>query len=127
MIKRYLVTTAIFLVIDIAWLGFVAPKLYKQHIGHLMAEKASFVPAAIFYLIYIAALLFFVINPAIDKGSVWQAIWTGAFLGLAMYGTYDLTNMATLKNWPLTITAIDLAWGTFITAATSGIVTRIFR
>ena len=66
------------------------------------------------------------IDPALVKGSAWQAVWTGAFLGLVMYATYDLTNLATLKDWPLKITAIDLAWGTFITAATSGIVTRIF-
>ena len=123
---RYLVTTGIFLLIDAAWLGLIAPKLYKANIGHLMAEKPNFLAAGVFYLLYIAALLFFVIDPALVKASVWQAVWTGAFLGLAMYATYDLTKLATLKEWPLKITAIDLAWGTFITAATSGIVTRIF-
>ncbi len=123
---RYLVTTGIFLLIDIVWLGFVAPKLYKANIGHLMAEKPNLLAAGVFYLLYIAALLFFVIDPALAKGSVWQAVWTGAFLGLAMYATYDLTNLATLKDWPLKITVIDLIWGTFITAATSGIATRIF-
>ena len=126
MLKRYLVAAGVFLVIDIVWLTVISPKLYKAQIGHLMAEKASLPAAGVFYLIFIAALLFFVINPAIDKGSVWQAVWTGAFLGLAMYATYDLTNLATLKDWPITITMIDLVWGTSITAATSGIVTRIF-
>lgn len=126
MIKRYLVTAAVFLLIDIVWLVFISPKIYKAGIGHLMADKTNFIAAGAFYLIFIAALLFFVINPAIDKASVWQAVWTGAFLGLAMYATYDLTNLATLKGWPLHITLIDLAWGSFITAATSGIVTRIF-
>lgn len=126
MLKRFLVAALVFLAIDIVWLTVISPKLYKAQIGHLMAEKASLPAAGIFYIIFIAALLHFVINPAIDKGSVWQAIWSGAFLGLAMYATYDLTNLATLKEWPLKITAIDLAWGTFITAATSGIVTRIF-
>ena len=126
LVLRYLVTTGIFLLIDAIWLGLVAPKLYKANIGHLMAEKPNFIAAGVFYLLYIAALLFFVIDPALIKASVWQAVWTGAFLGLAMYATYDLTNLATLRNWPLKITAIDLAWGTFITAATSGIVTRIF-
>ena len=126
LVLRYLVTTGIFLLIDIVWLGFVAPKLYKANIGHLMAEKPNLIAAGVFYLLFIAALLFFVIDPALVKGSVWQAVWTGAFLGLAMYATYDLTNLATLKAWPLKITVIDLAWGTFITAATSGIATRIF-
>lgn len=123
---RYLVTTGVFLLIDVAWLALIAPKLYKANIGHLMADKPNLPAAGVFYLLYIAALLFFVIDPALVKGSAWQAVWTGAFLGLVMYATYDLTNLATLKDWPLKITAIDLAWGTFITAATSGIVTRIF-
>jgi uncharacterized membrane protein len=127
MIKRYLAAALVFLVIDIVWLAVISPKLYRAQIGHLMAERVNFTAAGLFYLIFVGALLFFVINPAIDRGSVWQAVWTGAFLGLAMYATYDLTNMATLKSWPPLITAIDLAWGTFITAATSGIVTRIFR
>ncbi len=126
MIKRYLVTAGVFLLIDIVWLAFISPKLYKAQIGHLMSGKVNYLAAGLFYLIFVGALLFFVIDPAIAKGSVWQGVWTGAFLGLAMYATYDLTNQATLKEWPPLITAIDLAWGTFITAATSGIVTRIF-
>lgn len=125
MIKRYLITAAIFLVIDIVWLAVISPKLYKANIGHLLAEKPDLVAAGVFYLLFVGALLFFVIDPAIAKGSVWQAVWTGAFLGLVMYATYDLTNLATLKEWPLKITVIDLVWGTFITAATSGIATRI--
>ncbi len=126
LLVRYLVTTGVFLLIDVAWLALIAPKLYKANIGHLMADKPNLPAAGAFYLLYIAALLFFVIDPALVRGSAWQAVWTGAFLGLVMYATYDLTNLATLKDWPLKITAIDLAWGTFITAATSGIVTRIF-
>ena len=126
MIKRFAVAMAVFLVIDIVWLALISPKLYKAHLGHLLAEKPVLPAAAVFYVIYIAALLFFVINPAIDKRSVWKAVYTGAFLGLAMYATYDLTNQATMKDWPVTITLIDLAWGTFITAATSGITTRLF-
>mgnify|MGYP000918040209 CR=1 FL=1 len=118
LLVRYLVTTGVFLLIDVAWLALIAPKLYKANIGHLMADKPNLPAAGVFYLLYIAALLFFVIDPALVKG--------GAFLGLVMYATYDLTNLATLKDWPLKITAIDLAWGTFITAATCGIVTRIF-
>lgn len=126
MIKRYLVTAAVFLAIDLLWLGLVAPKLYKQHLGHLMAEKTNFLAAGVFYLLYVAALLVFVINLAIASGSVWQALLKGAFLGLVMYATYDLTNLATLMDWPLNITLIDLLWGSFVTAATSGIATRIF-
>lgn len=126
MIKRFLVTALVFLLIDIVWLAFISPKLYKANIGHLMSDKVNFIAAGVFYLLYVGALLYFVIDPAIADGSVWQGIWRGAFLGLVMYATYDLTNLATLKDWPLKITIIDLIWGTFITSATSGIVTRIF-
>ena len=126
MIKRFLVTALVFLLIDIVWLAFISPKLYKANIGHLMSDKVNFIAAGVFYLLYVGALLYFVIDPAIASGSVWLGIWRGAFLGLVMYATYDLTNLATLKDWPLKITIIDLIWGTFITSATSGIVTRIF-
>lgn len=126
MIKRFLVTALVFLLIDIVWLAFISPKLYKANIGHLMRDKVNFIAAGVFYLLYVGALLYFVIDPAIAGGSVWQGIWRGAFLGLVMYATYDLTNLATLKDWPLKVTVIDLIWGTFITSATSGIVTRIF-
>ena len=126
MIKRFLVTALVFLLIDIVWLAFISPKLYKANIGHLMSDKVNFIAAGVFYLLYVGALLYFVIDPAIASASVWQGIWRGAFLGLVMYATYDLTNLATLKDWPLKITVIDLIWGTFITSATSGIVTRIF-
>ena len=98
LLVRYLVTTGVFLLIDIAWLALIAPKLYKANIGHLMADKPNLPAAGVFYLLYIAALLFFVIDPALVKGSAWQAVWTGAFLGLVMYATYDLTNLATLKD-----------------------------
>lgn len=126
MIKRYLVTALIFLALDALWLGLVAPRLYRQHLGHLLAETTNVLAAAVFYLLYVAALLVFVVNPALREGSVWQAVYMGAFLGLVMYATYDLTNLATLKGWPLNITLIDLLWGSFVTAATSGITVRIF-
>lgn len=125
MIKKFLITAAVFLAIDIVWLAFISPKLYKNNIGHLMADKVNFAAAGVFYLLYVAALLYFVINPALANGSVWQAVGTGAFLGLVMYATYDLTNMATLKDWPALITVVDLAWGAFVTAATSGIATKL--
>lgn len=126
MIKRFLAAAAVFLAIDLVWLTVVSPKLYQSQIGHLMADTASLPAAGVFYVIYIAALLFFVVNPAIERRSVWQAVWTGAFMGLAMYATYDLTNQATLRDWPVMITMIDLVWGTALTAATSGITTRLF-
>ena len=86
-----------------------------------MAPKVNWTAALIFYALFIAGLVFFVINPALAKDSLMYAILAGGFFGLITYGTYDLTNLATLKDWPLNITIIDLIWGTVLNAITSGI------
>lgn len=125
MIKRFLIILAVFLLIDAAWLGLVAPSFYKEHIGHLMAAKVNFLPAIIFYFIYVLALLVFIVNPALAEGNLLKGILLGAFLGFSMYSTYDLTNMATLKDWPTIVTVVDLIWGTFVTAVSSGISIKI--
>jgi len=127
MIKRYIVILLVFLVIDAAWLGLVAPKLYKSQIGHLMAEKTNLYAALIFYFIYALALLVFIVNPSVDKQSVMHALIYGAFLGFVMYATYDLTNLATLKDWPISITVIDLVWGTFVKGLTSAAASKIIQ
>ena len=120
-LKLYLVTVVVFFLVDIIWLGFISKNLYKNYLGHLMAPKVNWGAALVFYLMFIAGLIFFVIDPAIAKENIMYAILAGGFFGLITYGTYDLTNLATLKDWPLNITIIDLVWGTFLNAATSGI------
>lgn len=124
-IRHYLIAAAVFTAIDMVWLLVIAKNLYKSKIGHLMAEKANVAAAVVFYLMFIAAMVFFVISPAVEKQSWLYALGAGAFFGLVTYATYDLTNLATLKDWPLSMTIIDLAWGTFITAITSLITTLI--
>ncbi len=119
-LKLYLLTLVIFFLVDIVWLGVISKKLYKEYLGHLMGP-VNWPAALIFYALFIAGLVFFVITPAIEKESLVYAITVGAFFGLITYGTYDLTNLATLKDWPVTITIIDLIWGTFLNAATAGI------
>jgi len=126
-IKQYLVAAAVFTVIDMVWLLLIAKNLYKSKIGHLMADKANILAAVIFYLLFVAAMVFFVISPAVAKQSLVYAIGAGAFFGLVAYATYDLTNLATLRDWPVSITLIDLAWGTFISSATCFITTLISR
>lgn len=111
-IKTYLVTFAVFFAIDIVWLGVVAKDLYRKELGFIMAEKANWIAAVIFYAIFIVGLVFFVINPALLKESWKYALGVGLFFGFITYATYDLTNLATLKDWPLKITIIDLIWGT---------------
>ncbi|MFB0958062.1 MAG: DUF2177 family protein [Clostridiaceae bacterium] len=130
-IKIYLITVVVFFVVDIFWLGVISKNLYKNYLGHLMAPQVNWTAAIIFYLLFIAGLVFFVIDPALAKSSFWYAVAAGGFFGLITYSTYDLTNLATIKDWPLNITIIDLMWGTFLNAATSGItywiVTRFLK
>lgn len=124
-IKEYVIALIIFLIIDGIWLVFISKDLYKQALGPLMAGQVNFIAAIIFYLIFIAGIVFFVIHPAVVSGNVLEALLKGAFLGLLCYATYDLTNLAALKDWPLHITIIDLLWGTFITSITSFITTYL--
>jgi len=118
-IKTFLVAFAVFLGIDMLWLTIIASKFYKSQIGHLMADKAKLLPAAIFYILFIAAMVYFVIVPALEHQNLTRLIISAAIFGLVTYATYDLTNMATLKDWPLLVTVVDIAWGTFISLAVS--------
>ncbi|MDN6194057.1 MAG: DUF2177 family protein, partial [Alkalibacterium sp.] len=85
---------------------------YKEQIGFLMRETTNWVAALVFYFIFILGLVFFVINPALDSGSIMEALLKGLFFGFIAYATYDLTNLATLENWPIKVTLVDLVWGT---------------
>lgn len=118
-IKLYLIALPVFLAIDAVWLVLIAKNFYAKHIGYLMAKKPNLFAALIFYLIFIAGLTFFVITPALDKKTWTYALLAGIFFGLVTYATYDLTNLATIKNWPLIITIIDLIWGMSVSAAVS--------
>lgn len=111
-IKMYIIAFIIFLAIDALWLGLVAPRFYKAQIGHLMAERPNFIAALIFYLLFIIGVVYFVVNPAIEAQSITKVLVAGALFGFMTYATYDLTNLATLKDWPITVTIVDLIWGT---------------
>ncbi|WP_137665943.1 DUF2177 family protein [Enterococcus hulanensis] len=119
-LKLFGTATVSFLVLDLLWLLLFARRMYQNNLGHLLGQT-KFMPAAIFYMIYLIGILFFVVHPSLEKGSLFYAIAAGGFLGLLSYGTYDLTNLATIKNWPAIITIIDLIWGTVVTASVSGI------
>lgn len=118
-IKIYLIALPVFLVIDMIWLGLVAKGFYAKQIGFLMKTNINWTAAIIFYLIFIVGLVLFVITPAITNNSWQQALLLGALFGLITYATYDLTNLATLKNWPLLVTVVDLLWGTILAASVS--------
>jgi uncharacterized membrane protein len=112
--KIYGTTFLVFLILDSVWLGLISPRLYQEQIGHLLAPEVNWMAAAIFYILFIAGLVYFAVKPAIEQDSWKAAVKNGAFFGLVCYATYDLTNQATMRDWPLMITAIDLMWGTFI-------------
>ena len=120
-LKLFLVALPVFFIIDMIWLGFVARNFYKSQLGDLMINQVNWVAAIIFYLIFIAGLVVFVIEPAVAKSSWQKALILGGFFGFVTYATYDLTNLATLKNWPLVMTIVDLGWGTVLGAAVSSI------
>ena len=117
--KLYAIALPVFLAIDIVWLTLVAKNFYAKQIGFLMAKNPNLFAALIFYLIFMAGLIVFVITPALDKKMWTQVLLTGAFFGLVTYATYDLTNLATIKDWPLIITIVDLIWGMVLSASVS--------
>ena len=121
MIKQFLVALGSFLLIDGIWLTVVAKNFYAKNLGYLMSKTPNLAAAGIFYLIYIITLVVLVISPALQKGSLLTAVLTGALFGLCAYATYDLTNLATIKDWPLLVTVVDLIWGAFVSGAVSGI------
>ena len=112
----YLLTVPIFFLIDMVWLGLVASKFYQTHLGFLLGP-VNWTAAIIFYLIYIVGIVVFAIVPGIQAESVLKALVLGALFGFIAYATYDLTNLATIKDWPLIVTIVDLAWGAVLTGA----------
>lgn len=125
-IGHFLVATLIFVAIDAVWLSTMSKRFYRKNLGKLLSEKPNFIAAAVFYTIYIVGIIIFVLDPALTKDSVGFVASRGALLGLTMYATYDLTNQATLKNWPTIISVVDMVWGTVITGTVATITFLIF-
>lgn len=117
----YLITFTVFIVIDLIWLGVIGQGIYQKYLGHLLKKDVNWIAAIVFYLLFILGLLVFVVGPAYQNADILEAFLMGGLLGLIMYATYDLTNLATLKDWPLPITIIDLIWGTFLGSLTAGV------
>lgn len=114
-------TFIMFVAIDAIWLRGMADILYRPALGDMLAPEFRAAPAILFYLIFVAALTFFAVLPALEPGKgLGTALLYGAIFGFAAYATYDLTNQATLKNWSTMLTVVDLAWGTFLSAVAAG-------
>ena len=119
LILSYLLTFAVFFIVDMAWLGFVAKDIYKKYLGNFLSDNVNWIAAFVFYLLFVAGVFIFAILPAIEKDSLRSAIIMGALFGFFTYATYDLTNLATLKDWPITIVFIDIIWGMVLTGIVS--------
>lgn len=110
-------TAAVLAVLDAVWLTFAGRLLYRPAVGSLMMESGfRLAPAIVFYVLYVLGVVIFAVSPALKSGQWTTAVLMGGLFGFFCYATYDLTNMATLKVWPLKVTLIDLAWGVFLTA-----------
>ncbi|MCX6553127.1 MAG: DUF2177 family protein [Acidobacteria bacterium] len=112
----YAITLPVFFAIDLVWLSLVAKNFYRQHIGHLLAPQVDWAAAVLFYLLFIGGLVFFAVRPALEAGSATRGLAYGALFGLLTYATYDLTNQATMRDWPVIVTVVDLAWGSVLSA-----------
>lgn len=118
-IYLYVLTFIVFLAIDFVWLSWIAKNLYSEKIGHLLAENPNLIAAGVFYLLFVGAALVFAVIPGYEAQSITKTIFLGALFGMITYATYDLTNLATLKEWPLSVTIIDIIWGTSLSTATA--------
>ncbi len=118
-LKLYGIAVPTFFVIDMLWLGLIARGLYRDKLGYLLAESVNWPAAIIFYLLFLVGLVVFVVYPAYTDSSLSKAVLLGGLFGLITYATYDLTNLATIRDWPLSITVIDLAWGAVLAASVS--------
>jgi uncharacterized membrane protein len=130
-VKKYLIaylsTGVVFLALDFLWLGYIARDFMFQRVSQVLAPQPNLTVAALFYLVYIIGILIFAVEPAFKSGAWTTALMFGALFGFFVYATYDLTNLALLKQWPVSVAALDIAWGTFVNAvsATAGfLITR---
>ena len=117
LVYLYLLTLPVFFGIDMLWIGVLAKGFYRNNLGHLLRPDINWTAALIFYLLYIVGILIFATLPALEKQSLHQAVVLGALFGLFAYATYDLSNLATLKDWPVKIVFVDILWGMVLTAS----------
>jgi uncharacterized membrane protein len=120
-VTGYVAALLTFLLVDMAWLGMMAPRFYRPTLGDIAISGVNLPPAILFYALYPVGLIIFATIPALKSGSISTAVVSGALFGFFTYATYDLTNHATLRNWTLQLTLIDVAWGTILAAITSAV------
>ncbi len=110
-LKVYGVALSVFLVVDLVWIGFIARTFYQDQLGFILASSPNWIAAIIFYLMFVAGLLFFVVLPGLKNKGLKESFFRAAVLGALTYGTYDLTNLALIESWPVLVTVVDIIWG----------------
>ena len=129
LIISFIFVSTIFLIIDVLWLSVTVKSLYRPALGSLLKDKPVMWAAVLFYIIYMIGLALIILKPALANDSILQALWTGVVFGVVAYGTYNLTNMATVKNWSASIVWIDMMWGGLLTGFSSAVgiyLTKVF-
>jgi uncharacterized membrane protein len=121
----FLTTGVVFLILDAVWLSTMGPSFYRPRLGSMMLERFSVLPAVAFYLIYVLGLVFFAVTPALAAESLGRAFAYGLLFGLCAYATYDLTNLATLKDWSLSLSLVDMAWGALVSGIAAAAGTKL--
>jgi uncharacterized membrane protein len=111
-LKLYLLTIPVFFAVDLLWLGVLAKDFYQNNLSHLLSPEVNWPAALLFYFMYIAGIILFSVKPGLEARSLAKTMLWGALFGFFTYATYDLTNLATLRNWPLKVVVVDIAWGT---------------
>ncbi len=119
LIFSYLLATAVFFAIDLLWLGVIAKGFYGRQLASFLSPEVNWVAAIVFYLLFIVGIFIFAILPAVEKQSWAHALIYGGLFGFFAYATYDLTNLATLSNWPMKVVIVDIIWGFVLTASVS--------
>ena len=119
-VPAYIAAAVTMLVLDVAWLTLAVPRLYRPALGVLLSDKPNLPVAGVFYLLYVVGIVVFAVLPA-SGGSWLTALGLGALLGLVAYGTYDFTNLATLRDWPVALSLIDVCWGVALTAVAASV------
>lgn len=120
-VLTYLLMLVVFLAIDLVWLGVITKKFYQKHLGGFFSDKVNWTAAGIFYLLFILGVMIFSVYPAVAQDSLMRALIFGVLFGLFTYATYDLTNLATLKDWPVPIVIVDIIWGMVLCGTVSGL------
>lgn len=121
LVVAFAVTAVVFLILDAIWLGVISRNIYQREIGSLLLPKPNFGAAVVFYVLYIAGMVYFCVVPGVVEQSAVRGLVNGALLGIVAYATYDLTNLATLKGWSTSLVFIDIAWGAVASAIACGV------